>query len=87
VNKPSGIAGWSILFPVQLLDLAHQGIPELRPKSFPPGDLHVKRDMIVLLESLERNVVKGIGCLNEISLLTKRKSDPGITSKNRQTAM
>ena len=87
MNKPSGIAGWSILFPGQLLDLAHQGIPELGPEAFPSGDFHVKRDVIVLFESLERNVVKGISGLNEISLLTERKSDPGIASKNRQTAV
>ena len=43
--------------------------------------------MITLLQSLQGNVVKRIGGLDEIGLLTERKSDPRITPKNRQAVV
>ena len=76
-----------IFFLREFPDLTHQGIPKLRPKPLPSGNLHVKRNVIVLLKSLEGDVVKGIRRLDEISLLTERKSDPRITSKNCQAVM
>ena len=76
-----------IFFLREFPDLTHQGIPKLRPKPLPPGNLHVKRNVIVLLKSLEGDVVKGIRRLDEISLLTERKGDPRITSKNCQAVM
>ena len=56
----SGIAGRPILVPGQFLDLTQQGVSEGGPKAFPPGDLHVKRNVITLFESLQGNVVKWI---------------------------
>jgi len=79
--------GRLLLFLGQFLDLALQGVPKFRPETLPPGDLDVKGDVIVLLESLDRNVVKGIRRLHEIGMLTKRKGDSGIALENRQSVM
>ncbi len=67
--------------------MTKQGVSEGGPEAFPPGNLNVKRNVITLLESPQRNVVKRIGGLDEIGLLTERKSDPQITLKNRQAVV
>ena len=79
--------GKLLLFLGQFPDLAKQGVPKFRPEALPPGDLDVKGNVIILLESLERNVMEGIRRLHEIGLLTERKGYSGIASKNRQPVM
>ena len=76
-----------LLFLGQFPDLAEQGVPKFRAEALPPGDLDVKGNVIILLESLDRNVVKGISRLHEIGMLTEGKGDSGIALKNRQPVM
>jgi hypothetical protein len=52
--------GRLLLFLGQFLNLAKQGVSKFRPETLPPGDLDIKGNMIILLESFDRNVVKGI---------------------------
>ena len=84
--SPTG-SGRLLLFLGQFPDLAEQGVPKFRSEALPPGDLDVKGNVIILLESLERNVVKGIRRLHEIGMLTEGKGDSGIALKNRQPVM
>ena len=68
-------------------DLAFQCVPKFRSEALPPSDLDVKGNVVVLLEGLERNVVERISRFHEIGMLTKRKGNSGIASKNRQPVM
>lgn len=79
--------GRLLLFLGQFLDLALQGVPKFRPETLPPGDFDVKGNVILLLECLDRYVVKGIRRLHEIGMLTEGKGDSGIALKNRQPVM
>ncbi len=49
-----------LFFLGQFLNLAHQGVSKLRSESFLSGNLDVKGNVLILLESLDRDVVKGI---------------------------